>query len=304
MSDRDCPDKSRCPLDAAKSGSRLRPVCVECLHFNGRDCGPQSKREFLVDDDCRVVFCLNGNISWLLSVNGQTDEYLINAGRFGFYSCPGKRFYAACAAKEGARILQLLFPYATLTALLGADRLPPELAKPDNEKEISGIVQEITPPMNRIIGSIVEALKHDQGSTLFLLVKALELLWLFCHSRFATNESIIGNDDYRAIQKTLAILENNLEAPPSLAELAHRVGMSRSKLKKLFPKMCGLPPYEFLRKMRMEKAMALLSHGGINVTETAMEVGYSSISHFSKAFYKEFAIYPSQVRHRRSPPQT
>jgi AraC-like DNA-binding protein len=246
---------------------------------------------------------LSGRISWLITADGQTDRYSIKAGRFGFYACPGKRYCATCTAQEGTEILQLLFPYSTLTALLGDRRLPPELAAPNEGTQTTGIVREISPPMNSIIGSILDALRHEHGSTFFLLAKAFELLWLFCNSRFTATEPSASTEDYKAIQKTLIILQNNLEAPPSLAELANQVGMSTSKLKNLFPRMCGLPPYEFLRKMRMEKAMKLLAHGGVNVTEAALEVGYSSISHFSKAFYKAFAVYPSQVRQGRHPPR-
>ena len=299
MSCDDCPEKEICCVGKVKTGSISRPVCVECVHLYGHDGDNQSQRRFLVEDDCRVVFCLTGKISWLISTNGRTDEYSIRAGRFGFYACPGRRCYATCSTKEGAEILQLLFPYETLAALLGDQQLPPALSNPDSEMANSGIVQEITPPMSRIVKRIMDALPHEQNSILFLQAKALELLWFFSHSRTDAREPSISSEDYKAIQKTLRILESNLEAPPSLSELAGHAGMSASKLKTLFPKLYGLPPYELLRKMRMDRAMTLLIRGEANVTEAAMEVGYSSISHFSKAFYKEFAMYPSRVRRRR-----
>ena len=303
MSCDDCPEKEICCVGKVKTGSISRPVCVECVHLHGHGDGhgadKQSQRRFLVEDDCRVVFCLTGKISWMISTNSRTDEYSIRAGRFGFYACPGRRCYATCSTREGAEILQLLFPYKTLTALLGEKQLPPAISEPGSDMANSGIVQEITPPMNRIVKRIMDALQYEPNSILFLQAKALELLWFFNHSRIDSGKPSISGEDYKAIQKTRRILENNLESPPSLPELAGQVGMSASKLKNLFPKLYGLPPYELLRKMRMEKAMTLLTRGGANVTEAAMEVGYSSISHFSKAFYKEFAIYPSQVRLRR-----
>lgn len=48
----------------------------------------------------------------------------------------------------------------------------------------------------------------------------------------------------------------------------------------------------------MEKAMVLLRQGEMNVTEVAMDVGYSSISHFAKAFRRTFDMSPSKVRSR------
>ena len=44
--------------------------------------------------------------------------------------------------------------------------------------------------------------------------------------------------------------------------------------------------------MRMKRAAGLLRGGRFNVTEAAMEVGYSSLSHFSLAFHEHFGCCP------------
>jgi AraC-like DNA-binding protein len=58
----------------------------------------------------------------------------------------------------------------------------------------------------------------------------------------------------------------------------------------------GITIPQYLRKLRMERAAALLKTGKFNVTEVALEVGYSSLSHFSQAFCQTMgccpAIYP------------
>ncbi len=46
----------------------------------------------------------------------------------------------------------------------------------------------------------------------------------------------------------------------------------------------GMTIPQYVREVRIEKAAELLLRGRHNVTEAAMEVGYSSLSHFSKAF--------------------
>ena len=50
----------------------------------------------------------------------------------------------------------------------------------------------------------------------------------------------------------------------------------------------------------MERAAELLREGKMNVTETALEVGYSSLSHFTVAFRETFAccpgLYPLKAR--------
>ena len=47
-----------------------------------------------------------------------------------------------------------------------------------------------------------------------------------------------------------------------------------------------------LRQARLQRAAELLRGGGANVTEAAMAVGYSSLSHFSKAFAEAFGCCP------------
>lgn len=274
----------------------LRPVCAEYINLTGPFGGKRSEHELFAEDACIIVFCIAGKINLSATFKNRTSEYSIPAGRFGFYSCPRGNCHISCASDECSKILQLLFPFETLFPLLGDSRLPPELAVAGTGEEVSGIIREITPPMNRTINVLKDALLLSTGSNLFILAKAIELLWLYFDSVPFEQEARIDGNDRKAIREALLILNSNLEAPPRLEKLANKVGMSASKFKNLFPKTCGITPYGYLRKKRMEKAMYLLIQGQMNVTEVAMEVGYSSISHFAKAFFKEFDINPSQVR--------
>jgi AraC-like DNA-binding protein len=106
------------------------------------------------------------------------------------------------------------------------------------------------------------------------------------------------DQDRKAIEKARHILEKNLVEPPSLGDLASQVGMSLSKFKQVFRQSYAIPPYAYLRKARMEKAMCMLQLDGARVTETALEVGYNSVSHFAKAFASYFGVSPSEARKR------
>ncbi|MDB4406559.1 helix-turn-helix transcriptional regulator, partial [bacterium] len=55
-----------------------------------------------------------------------------------------------------------------------------------------------------------------------------------------------------------------------------------------------------LRSLRISKAAEMLSENRLNVTEVALEVGYQSLSHFSKAFSMEQGMTPSQFLKRSS----
>ncbi len=94
------------------------------------------------------------------------------------------------------------------------------------------------------------------------------------------------------VVRTRGLLTADLEHPPTLAELGKLVGCSPFHLSRIFRDETGLTISQFLRGARLERAAELLRGGRGNVTEAAMAVGYSSLSHFSKAFAKEFGCCP------------
>ncbi|MBE2204608.1 MAG: helix-turn-helix transcriptional regulator [Chthoniobacterales bacterium] len=93
-------------------------------------------------------------------------------------------------------------------------------------------------------------------------------------------------------EKVKEILARDLEAPPSLKDLAREVGCSPFHLSRLFSEETGTTITRYLRTSRLERAAELLRSGKYNVTEAGMMVGYSSLSHFSKAFTKQFGHCP------------
>ena len=282
--------------DSRDARTALRPVCVKCFQLSHRVDGGALRCEAVNGSGLGMICCLAGKINMQIADEGNITEHSIHAGRMGCYACPHGWCRTACASGKCARILKLRFSHAALEALLGRAVVLQQKMAPACKSRLIGMVRDITPQMNYVIDSIQNALRCKHDTELLLLAKAMELLYLHLSSGHKLTAPQIDPRDRKAIQKARLLLAHNLEAPPSLNELANAVGMSVSKLKILFPKMCGMPPYEYLRKMRMQRAMELLHQDGLNVTEAAMAVGYSSLSHFSKAFYREYAIHPSQAR--------
>jgi AraC-like DNA-binding protein len=101
------------------------------------------------------------------------------------------------------------------------------------------------------------------------------------------------------IEKVIAMISKNLAAPPPLEEIGRAVGCSAFHLSRTFSAATGLTIPRYLRQLRMERAAELLRSGKFNVTETALEVGYNSLSHFSHAFRETFGccpgLYPLQT---------
>lgn len=107
---------------------------------------------------------------------------------------------------------------------------------------------------------------------------------LFCHRQQVTSRE--------RVEKVRTLLQETLADPPSLEEIARKVGCSSFYLSRTFSKETGMTLPQYIRQIRMERAAELLKTGKFNVTEAAMEVGYSSLSHFSLAFHEVHGCCP------------
>lgn len=83
--------------------------------------------------------------------------------------------------------------------------------------------------------------------------------------------------------------------PWTLDELAARALVSRASLVRLFRRLAGMAPLEFLSELRLELARGRLV-AGAPVAEIAAEVGYRSESAFSRAFQRRFGRRPGELR--------
>lgn len=129
---------------------------------------------------------------------------------------------------------------------------------------------------------------YYQGKALALVS---EMLFLPAESEgvLATrNRSVAG----KRVDRVTEILGRRLDEPPSLKELGREVGCSPYHLSRTFSQVMGMTIPRYVRQVRMERAAELLRSGRYNVTEAAMEVGYSSLSHFSQAFCETMGCCP------------
>lgn len=89
----------------------------------------------------------------------------------------------------------------------------------------------------------------------------------------------------------------DIEAPPSLAELAGGVGCSPFHLSRAFHAEAGVSLRRYVTRLRARLAAERLARGGRGgLTETALDFGYADHSHFTNSFRAEWGVSPSQFR--------
>jgi len=110
----------------------------------------------------------------------------------------------------------------------------------------------------------------------------------------APSEIVITSLDEKLIEKAIKYVEDNMSRTElSVEELSRELGMSRVHLYKKLLQITGKTPIEFIRVIRLKRAVQLLRESQLHVSEVAFEVGFNNPKYFSRYFKDEFGVLPS-----------
>jgi len=96
--------------------------------------------------------------------------------------------------------------------------------------------------------------------------------------------------------EAVQLMEQNMEEPLLIAELAKHIGISDRELERLFKRHLKQTPKSYYRQMRLEKARWMLQQTQNSVTYIALACGFASLSHFTRSYQHAFFKKPSQER--------
>jgi signal transduction histidine kinase/DNA-binding response OmpR family regulator len=110
-------------------------------------------------------------------------------------------------------------------------------------------------------------------------------------------EISVSSLDDEFIKKFHEIIEEYLDDPEFTVDiLCDRIDMGRSTLFKKIKALTGETPNQFILNYRLERAAQLLKDKSRNVTDVAMEVGFSTPAYFAKCFKDKFHQSPSSFQ--------
>jgi AraC-like DNA-binding protein len=159
-----------------------------------------------------------------------------------------------------------------------------------------GEIHRLTAEQEQLVSQLVHPLSYQGARRLWYQGKVLQLMADFFFEQQGGDELFCDRQKRLArerVDRVMAILRRRLAEPPTLGEIGREVGCSPFYLSRTFSRETGMTIPQYLRKLRMERAAELLKSGKCNVTEAAMEVGYSSLSHFSQAFCQTMGCCPA-----------
>ncbi len=158
-----------------------------------------------------------------------------------------------------------------------------------------GAVHRLTAAQEQRAADLLHPPVLQGARSLWFEAKILEWMADFFFERQGEDELFCDRQKRLArerVDRVVALLRKRLDAPLSLKEVGREVGCSPFHLSRTFSAETGMTISQYLRKLRMERAAELLRGGKYNVTETALAVGYSSLSHFSQAFCQTMGCCP------------
>ncbi|WP_394889985.1 GlxA family transcriptional regulator [Mesorhizobium sp. AaZ16] len=122
------------------------------------------------------------------------------------------------------------------------------------------------------------------------------------HWRSASDRQSTVNAGEVRICKPLAqvirIMEEHIEDPLPLRDIAKCVGRSQRHIERLFERSVSSSPMRYYLDLRLARAKRLIEQTELPIVEIAIACGFASASHFAKCFRQAFGISPSACRTR------
>jgi AraC-like DNA-binding protein len=108
-----------------------------------------------------------------------------------------------------------------------------------------------------------------------------------------------GADLPSSVAAAVALMEDDLAYPWTLAELSRRTFVGPAHLARSFARSLGMPPIHYLSRLRAERAAAMLARTDDPVATIGTAVGWPDPAYFSRRFRTEFGVSPREYRHRQ-----
>jgi AraC family transcriptional regulator, transcriptional activator of the genes for pyochelin and ferripyochelin receptors len=164
----------------------------------------------------------------------------------------------------------------------------------EHYNEIASMTPEMWLPLQQILHCPFDGCTKK----IYLEGKCLELIALklnqLARGELSTNLlRKLKAEDIERIYWARDILIQDLNHPPSLLQLARKIGFNDRKLSQGFHQVFNTTVFGYLHNYRMMQAKQLLEARRLNINEIARAVGYKSRSAFSTAFKKQFGVSPN-----------
>jgi AraC-like DNA-binding protein len=151
------------------------------------------------------------------------------------------------------------------------------------------IVFSISAPLLSFLAFSESQLKHQ-------INPKIEALMFATFYKLLEEQKLFFQYDHR-IREVVFYITHNLSKTLTIDVLANIACLSPTQLKKNFKAQTEQTLTEYITKLRMQKAQALLLHTDSPIAIVAELIGYTDVSAFSRRFSQYFGVAPSTLKH-------
>ncbi len=213
---------------------------------------------------------------------------------------PGDTFVFNLAARP---VVRLTPPYDLLRFYISAAALD-RLADDQGLPRVTGLcttpLQVRDPVMQGLALSLLPMLEAPQEAA----TRFLDSVALAFHAHVVRNYADAPASRGSAgaglapwqLRRVHAFVDANLDADPSIADLAGECRLSPSHFARVFSRSVGTSPHRWIVNRRIERAKALLRDGSHELAQVALSCGFVDQSHFTRAFVQFVGQSPGRWR--------
>jgi AraC-like DNA-binding protein len=106
----------------------------------------------------------------------------------------------------------------------------------------------------------------------------------------------VGPRDRRRAVDAALWIEAHAHQALSLDDVAAELGLSPFHALRIFGRVVGVTPHQYLVRSRLRRAARLLADGATSITDVALEVGFADLSNFVRTFHKAAGVSPRGFR--------
>ena len=159
---------------------------------------------------------------------------------------------------------------------------------------VDGVTEDLVESVQRYLDSAQDAAAADIiGPAQF---QELHFRLLQSPQGGMLRELIAQTSHASKIAHAIDVINTNFAKPLSMAMLAAQAGMSESAFYQHFKSVTRMTPLQYQKQMRMHEAQRILTSGVTTVTEVAFQVGYESLSQFSREYSRKFGVPPKAMK--------
>lgn len=128
------------------------------------------------------------------------------------------------------------------------------------------------------------------------VTEAISLIMEYNSRQKKTLPVKITNADIRALENTVAYINDHFNCDISVDQLSRIACMGRTKLKLAFKEVYGSSITEYIQQRRLSHAETLLALTEFTIEQVAAAVGYSNAGRFANMFKQSTGVYPAEYR--------